>query len=77
MITYNFSPENYDKEMHTIILPMGSIAPFIDYQNKNKRYPPVNLISSTGGEKVFTFDAEIFGGGFYYVCEGLRLKLIY
>ena len=77
MIKYNFSPEHYDKEMHTIILPMMSIAPFVKHRNETGKYPPVNLISSTGKEKVFTYESEIFGGGFYYVCGGLRLKLLY
>ncbi len=77
MITYHFTADNYDSVLQMVILPMGSIAPFLKAKNETGKYPDVLLVSSTGDKKTFTFDSEVFGGGMYYVCEGLRLKLLW
>ncbi len=77
MITYHFTAENYDSLLQMVILPMGSIAPFLMAKNETGKYPDVLLISSSGSENIFTFDSEAFGGGMYYTCGGWRLKLLW
>lgn len=74
-LIYTFKKENYDNIMNTIILPLGSIAPFIKARNETGKYPDVIVISPTGDKRVFVYNSEIFGSGFYYTDGNLRLKL--